>query len=427
LLKNDSIQESATLVGFKGKKGGSIIKADPLDELQSLAESAGARIECKVLQDSRKADPAFFITKGKVFELKELVEKKKSDVVIFNEELSPAQQRNLEDFLGAKVVDRTGLILDIFAQRARSREGKLQIELAQLNYIMPRLSGRGIEMSRLGGGIGTRGPGETKLEMDRRKIKERVLRIKKDLLKVRNTRTVQRFSRKRRFQYPAVLVGYTNAGKSTLLNRLTNANVSVESRLFSTLDPTTRRMRLSGGNEILLSDTVGFIDKLPHQLIQAFKATLEEVREAKLLLHVIDAGSPLIEEHITSVDRVLEEIGIREKDTIYILNKTDSIKDRSLIKFWSRKLEPVAAVSAKTGEGMDALYECLGRWVSRKTPKVYFKLPLSERRCIDRIIKSGKIFYKECHGNDMLIEALIDYKLAHNLRRFTVPSFEKTG
>jgi len=194
LLKNDSIQESATLVGFKGKEGGSIIKADPLDELQSLAESAGARIECKVLQDSRKADPAFFITKGKVFELKELVEKKKSDVVIFNEELSPAQQRNLEDFLGAKVVDRTGLILDIFAQRARSREGKLQIELAQLNYIMPRLSGRGIEMSRLGGGIGTRGPGETKLEMDRRKIKERVLRIKKELLKVMHKDIVDKIS-----------------------------------------------------------------------------------------------------------------------------------------------------------------------------------------------------------------------------------------
>lgn len=420
-------QEIATLVGFKEKNDRRGLTSDSMEELQRLAESAGARIESIILQDRRKVDPAFFITRGKVLELKEHIEKGKTDLVVFDEDLSPAQQRNLEDFLGVKLIDRTGLILDIFVQRARSREGKLQIESAQLDYIMPRLRGKGVEMSRLGGGIGTRGPGETKLEMDKRKIKERMHGIKRELLKVENTRTIQRLARRQRFQYPAVLVGYTNAGKSTLLNRLTKADVAVGDRLFSTLDPTTRRMRLSGGREILLSDTVGFINKLPHQLIAAFKATLEEVREASLLLNVVDISRPHVEENVRSVNLVLEEIGIREKDTVYILNKTDFIEENSLIGYWRRKLKPSVAVSAKTGEGMEELYEWLDRWISKKLPKLHFKLPLSERRCINRIMKSGKVFYKQCQGKDVLIEARIDYKLAHNLRRFVVPAFEKNG
>jgi GTP-binding protein HflX len=417
------MNERAILVGFKKKNERSIIASDPLDELQNLAESAGAQIICRVLQGYKKIDPAFFITRNKVTELKELIKNNQSNVVIFDEELFPTQQWNLEDFLGVKVIDRTGLILDIFAQRARTREGKLQIELAQMNYILPRLKGRGVELSRLGGGIGTRGPGEKKLEMDRRKIKERMLRIKKDVLKVGKTRAIQRYSRKRQLPYQAVFVGYTNTGKSTLLNSLTRANVPVEGKLFSTLDPTTRKMRLSGGNEILLSDTVGFINKLPHQLIAAFKATLEEVREAMLLLHVIDISNPLIEEHLASVNTILHEIGIREKDTIYILNKIDAIENPNLIRFWSRKLDPVIAVSAKTGEGMERLYQYLNGWISAKTPKVFFKFPISERRAIDRVMKGGKIFYKECHGDEMLIQARIDHRLAHNLKRFTVPSF----
>ena len=293
---------------------------------------------------------------------------------------------------------------------------------------MPRLRGKGLEMSRLGGGIGTRGPGETKLEMDRRKIKDKMLHIKQELRKVANTRMIQRCSRSHYLAYGAVLVGYTNAGKSTLLNRLAGSDVLVEDRLFSTLDPTTRRIRLSRGNEMLLSDTVGFINRLPHQLIAAFKSTLEEVREAALLLHVIDSTSPCIEEHVASVNSVLAEIGVGEQETVYVLNKTDALEDRGLVKFWSRKFEPVVSVSARTGEGMDALHKYLDRWMSQRMPKVCFKLPLSEHQAIERIIKSGRIFYKQAQGNEMLIEARIDYRLANSLKRFTVPGFaDKDG
>ncbi|MEI6128057.1 MAG: GTPase HflX, partial [Pseudomonadota bacterium] len=403
---------------------GTMLSPKPLEELQRLAESAGARTVGSLVMDCRKVDPAYFITRGKASELKSLVEEKDSNIVICNDELSPAQQRNLEDFLGVKVVDRTGLILDIFAQRARSREGRLQVELAQLDYSMPRLRGKGQEMSRLGGGIGTRGPGETKLEMDRRKIKVKMLHIKKELRKVANTRMIQRCSRSHHLAYGAVLVGYTNAGKSTLLNRLAGANVLTEDRLFSTLDPTTRRVRLSRGNEMLLSDTVGFINRLPHQLIDAFKSTLEEVREAALLLHVIDCTSPCVEEHAASVNTVLAEIGVGEKETLYILNKTDAQEDRSLIAFWSRKFDPVVAVSARTGEGMDLLHTNLDRWMSQRMPNVCLKLPLSEHRAIERIIKTGKIFYKESRGNEVLIEARIDYRLANILKKFKVSGFK---
>lgn len=423
MLYNHGDQERATLIAIREKGVRDGTQPNPLDELQRLAESAGARVAGGVVQDCRMFDPALFITKGKVSELKALVDENNSTVVIFNNELSPAQQRNLEDVLGRKVLDRTGLILDIFAQRARSREGKLQVELAQLDYIMPRLRGKGHELSRLGGGIGTRGPGETKLEMDRRKIKQRMGHLKDELRKVAHTRLIQRRSRSRHFEYSGVLVGYTNAGKSTLLNRLAGAHVPVENRLFSTLDPTTRKIRFPGGNEMLLSDTVGFINKLPHQLVAAFKATLEEVREAALLLYVIDCTSPFVEDHVRSVNSVLEELGVGEKDTVYLLNKTDALEDTSMITFWSRKFEHVFAVSARTGEGMDSLCSYLNRWIAQKTPKICFRIPFSEHRAIERIMKSGTIFYRESRDDAMLIEARIDYKLAHNLRRFTVPGF----
>lgn len=419
------IQERAVLVGFQAKAGRGVrATADPLEELQNLARSAGALAAGQIVHTLRAIDPAFFVTHGKAEALRDLAAEKQADLVIFDAELTAAQQRNLEDFLGIKVLDRTGLILDIFAQRARSREGKLQIELAQLNYLMPRLKGSAQELSRLGGGIGTRGPGEKKLEVDRRKIRERVIRIKHDLEKVRNTRSVQRHGRRTRFAYPAVFVGYTNAGKSSLLNRLTAAEVMAENRLFSTLDPTTRIMKLADGNEILLSDTVGFIHNLPHQLIAAFKATLEEVQEAQLLLHVIDVSNPCAEEHVASVNAVLEELGIHERETIYILNKIDALADRSLITFWTRRLSPVVAVSARTGEGLGSLAGQIDRWISVRTPKVCFRLPLSEQSVIDRILKSSKVLYKQCQGSELLITARIDYRLAHNLRRFAVPSFD---
>jgi len=415
--------EKAILVGLKQKTRRGPDRSDSLDELESLAKSAGACIAGTVTQDLKLIDPAFFIGRGKVSELEELIKSTEAKLAIFDEDLSVAQQRNLEDALGVTVIDRSGLILDIFAQRARSREGKLQVELAQLSYLLPRLRGKGVVLSRLGGGIGTRGPGETKLEMDRRKIKERMARLKKDLEQVKKVRTIQRRTRKYHGQHLAALIGYTNAGKSTLLNTLSDAHVVVEDRLFSTLDPTIRK--LPGVPQMLLSDTVGFIRKLPHQLIAAFKATLEEVTEAALLLHVIDISSPGIEEQVESVNAVLQEIGIHEKDTLYVLNKIDRITEPGLIGLWQRRLEPAVAVSAKTGAGIPELYAYLDRWISLQMPAVCFRLPLSEGRTIDQIYKHGTVIRREYRGQTVLLEAHVDEQLASALKRFSIPRFRK--
>jgi GTP-binding protein HflX len=416
-------QEKVILVGLKQKGCRGQDRSNSLDELESLAESAGACIAGTVTQDTKMIDPAFFIGRGKVSEVEELIKITDAELVIFDEDLSPAQQRNLEDVLSITVIDRTGLILDIFSQRARSREGKLQVELAQLSYLLPRLRGKGMVLSRLGGGIGTRGPGETKLEMDRRKIKERMARLKKDLEQVKKVRTVQRRTRKCTAQHLAALIGYTNAGKSTLINTLSDAHVEVADRLFSTLDPTIRK--LPGVSQMLISDTVGFIRKLPHQLIAAFKATLEEVTEAALLLHIIDISSPGIEEQVESVNAVLQEIGIHEKDTLYVLNKIDRISEPGLIGLWQRRLEPAVAVSAKTGAGIPELYAYLDRWISLQMPAVCFQLPLSEGRSIDQIYRHGTVIRTEYCGQTVLLEAHVDVQLAGALKRFSIPRFRK--
>ena len=415
--------EKAILIGLKQEGRREPYRLDSLVELQSLAASAGACIAGVITQDLKIIDPAFFIGRGKVSELEELIKITEATLVIFDEDLSVAQQRNLEDVLGVTVIDRTGLILDIFAQRARSREGKLQVELAQLSYVLPRLRGKGLLLSRLGGGIGTRGPGETKLEMDRRKIKERMARLKKDLEQVQKVRTIQRRTRTCSGQHLAALIGYTNAGKSTLLNTLSDAHVEAQDRLFSTLDTTIRR--LPGTRQILISDTVGFIRKLPHQLVAAFKATLEEVREAALLLHVIDVSSPGIEEQVRSVNAVLQEIGIHEKDTLYVLNKIDRVSEPGLIRLWQRRLEPSIAVSAATGAGIPDLHVYLERWLTRQMPAVCFRLPLSEGRAIDRIYTQGTVIHREYRGQMVLLEAHVDKQLASSLKRFSIPRLRK--
>ncbi|MCX5895114.1 MAG: GTPase HflX [Proteobacteria bacterium] len=417
-------QEKAVLVGLKRIKLTGPATSDSLDELTSLAESAGAQVTGRVTQDWKMVDPAFFIGRGKVAEVQELVRDTNANLIIFDDDLTPAQQRNLEDVTGVTVIDRTGLILDIFAQRARSREGKLQVELAQLSYLMPRLRGKGLVLSRLGGGIGTRGPGETKLELDRRKIKERMARVKKALEQIKKIRATQRISRKHATHYLAALIGYTNAGKSTILNTLTDATVPAENRLFSTLDPTIRK--IAGTTNILLSDTVGFIRKLPHQLIASFKATLEEINEASLLLHVIDVSSSFIDEQVNAVNSVLQEIGIHEKDTLYVLNKIDCLQERAVIRMWQRRLQPAVAVSARTGEGINELYDYIECWLSKKLQKVYFRLPPSEGSVIDQIFRNGTVTHKEYHGEDLLLEAHLDHRLAHNLERFSIPPFKKT-
>src|SRR5581483_10210112 len=294
-----------------------------LDELALLADTAGAEPIESVLQRRDHPDPATYIGSGKADELRGLADALDVDVVIFDDELTPAQQRNLEKLFARDVVDRVALILDIFAQHAHSQEGMVQVELAQLRYRLPRLRGRGLELSQQGGGIGTRGPGETQLEVDRRRIQRRITKLERDLAQLARTRATQRKARRRRALLRVALVGYTNAGKSTLLNRLTHARVLVEDRLFSTLDPTTRRLQLPGGETILCSDTVGFVRRLPHQLVEAFRSTLEEVAEADLLVHVVDGSAADAERQVEAVRTVLREIGAGDVPELLAVNKTD--------------------------------------------------------------------------------------------------------
>ena len=306
------------------------VPEESLEELAALADSAGATVAGHLLQQRPALDPATLIGSGKVDEIRARVHADLIDTVIFDRELSPTQLRNLERALDCKIVDRTQLILDIFAARARTREGQLQVELAQLNYLLPRLTGRGIQMSRLGGGIGTRGPGETKLETDRRRIAKRIAKLKQEIERVRATRSVQRSQRQAVPLSTVSLVGYTNAGKSTLFNRLTGAEVLADSRMFATLDPTVRQIRLPSGRRVLVSDTVGFIRNLPTTLVDAFRATLEEVTAAVLLLHVVDVTSSDASEHTAHVLAVLGEIGAETTPEILVLNKADRLEHQGV-------------------------------------------------------------------------------------------------
>jgi GTP-binding protein HflX len=340
----------ALLVGVCRKSQARWEAEDSLAELEQLTRSAGARVADIVLQERDRFDPRYLIGKGKALELRQRCAG--VDLVILDEELSGSQQRNLEELLSKRVVDRTGLILDIFAQRAQSREGKLQVELAQLDYLLPRLAGAWTHLERLGGGIGTRGPGETQLESDRRRIKTRMAKIRRDLEQVRRHRALLRRPR-RKVPFPIVaLVGYTNGGKSSLMNALTRAGVTVQDQLFATLDPTIRRLTLPGDRVALLSDTVGFIRKLPTQLVAAFQATLEEIQEADVLLHVVDISHPNAELQQAAVDVVLGELGLADRPTILVFNKIDRL---GRAPFSWRPGSGRVAISARTGVGLDDL------------------------------------------------------------------------
>lgn len=325
-----------------------------LDELARLADTAGADSVATLVQKRDSPDPKYFIGSGKIEELKALAAEHRANLAIFDHPLSPAQTRNIEDASGLKVIDRTELILDIFAQHARSREGKLQVELAQSTFLLTRLGGRGVMMSRLGGGIATRGPGETKLEYDRRHIRAKISELKKQIEKVRQERRIKRERRRQARIEVVALVGYTNAGKSTLLNALTQAGVLTENKLFATLDPTVRRLYLPSGRVVLLTDTVGFIQKLPHQLVAAFQATLEEVSEADLLLHVIDSSRQGYERQINAVYEVLEELHCIAKPLISVFNKADQL-EKKLSKKTLAKYKPAVVVSALKQEGLKEL------------------------------------------------------------------------
>lgn len=350
---SSSRREVALLIGLKRPHQPRWEAEESLEELAQLAVSAGAESAFRVLQERSVPDPRTLIGRGKAEDIRELCEEG-VDLVIFDDDLTGSQQRNLEATLQRKVIDRTGLILDIFAQRARSREGKLQVELAQLKYLLPRLTGHGADLSRLGGGIGTRGPGETQLEVDRRRIRRRVIKIEEELEKVQRHRALLRRRRQKQALPTAALVGYTNAGKSSLLNALTHAKLPVADKFFVTLDPTLRKVILPGGRAVLLSDTVGFIKKLPHQLVAAFKATLEEMRASDLLLHVIDIAHPQWQDQEQAVTAVLEELGMATKPLISLYNKVDKLPHPEAIAFLSRRPRSVVT-SANTGAGLSEL------------------------------------------------------------------------
>lgn len=343
--------EKTVLVG----KGESV----SFQELELLSQTAGAKVVASIVQKSRRTYPSTFVGTGKAEEIAMLCQSCKADLVIFDSDLSPAQQKNLEDIIHLKVIDRTQLILDIFARRARTREGKLQVELAMLSYLLPRLRGKGILLSRLGGGIGTRGPGETKLETDRRHITARIQTLKKEIQEIRTHRSLLRQGRKRSAMPVVALVGYTNAGKSTLLNTLCRASVTVEDKLFATLDPTTRKVVFPDKKEILITDTVGFIEKLPHHLVAAFRATLEEVQTADLLVHVVDVSHSDFEKHIEVVNKVLKDIEAFDKPVVLAFNKIDIASGNGNLD-WLRTDYPEAILlSALRKEGLAELTNTL--------------------------------------------------------------------
>src|ERR1700757_2156961 len=337
--------ERALLIGLEKEGVSKWDLRDSMEELRELASSAGAEVVDTVTQKLHRPTAPYYIGKGKAESIKDSFQHRQVTSVIFDDELSPAQGRNLENLLSRKVLDRTQLILDIFAQRARSREGRLQIELAQLQYLLPRLTRMWDHLSRQTGGIGTRGPGETQLEVDRRRVQERIARLERELEAVRKTRAIQREGRKRH-QWPvAAVVGYTNAGKSTLLNLLTGADVVAEDKLFATLDPTTRSFVLPNKQRVLLTDTVGFLRKLPHTLIESFKATLEEVNEADLLIHIADLSHPRLDEQMEAVDRVIKELDAFGKQTLIVFNKIDNLPNRELVDSYIKRFPGLVAIA----------------------------------------------------------------------------------
>jgi GTPase len=412
---------------------------ESLDELKSLADTAGAHVEETIVQSRQAPDSATLIGSGKLEELRRLVTFHEADMVLFDAELTPTQLRNLERALHCKILDRTQLILDIFARRARTREGQLQVELAQLNYLLPRLAGRGAEMTRQGGGIGTRGPGETQLETDRRGIYRRIKKLNDQLENVRGGRGTQRRQRQSVPLATVALVGYTNAGKSTLFNRLTGAAVLADARMFATLDPTVRHLTLPSRRKVLASDTVGFIRNLPTTLVKAFRATLEEVTEAALLLHVVDASSPSAPQHTAHVFEVLADIGADQTQQILVLNKMDeieatsggetesltqrvqSLEQRIMGEVKASARTPAVPVSARTGAGFDALLQAIDKAlpldpVSRQR----FLIPAGEGSLIHLLHERAKVLSSQYRDDVCELEAEVPESVQRRLSRYLV-------
>ncbi len=382
-----------------------------LDELAELADTAGGEIVARMIQHLPHPDPVTYLGKGKVQELREMMDALEADAVICDDELAPSQHRNLADLLDAKVVDRTMLILDIFAGRATTSEGKIQVEMAQLKYRATRLTGKGTALSRLGGGIGTRGPGETKLETDRRVIQKRIARLSSE---IRSMKTVRETTRKKRSRSPvptAAIIGYTNAGKSTLLNRLTGAGILAEDKLFATLDPTTRAFVLPGGMKVLLTDTVGFINKLPHHLVDAFRSTLEEARYADLILHVVDISSSEAEMHRDVVYETLDELGVKDIPVITVLNKEDLLSAEEIgtrkLLFRDSRAEDVIPISCVTDAGLEELFGAIENVLQRNGTYIEELIPYSDAARLVRIRRYGRVISEEYTDEGTLIKAFV--------------------
>lgn len=404
-----------------GKSDNLWTQEDSLEELRQLAETAGAVVKAKFFQKRPKPDPGYFIGRGKVQELALFAQQEDIDVCIFDEELSPAQQRNLEQALGIKVLDRTALILDIFAQRARTNEGKLQVELAQMQYTLPRIMGQGLSLSRLGGGIGTRGPGETKLETDRRTIRDRIAYIKDSIDKVQNVRKLHRAKRSKN-QIPSIsLVGYTNAGKSTLLNVLTRSEVYARDQLFATLDPTTRQLRLPDKRQAILTDTVGFIQRLPHQLVAAFKSTLEETLDADLLLHIVDVSHPLYKEQSEAVYKVLAEIGAQDKPVLCVYNKIDKLGPESsgLLEQLQHRQDTIC-ISAKQQIGLEELLTAITSHLKLKSIELKLLIPYSDSAAAARMHVIGTVLSEEYSDQGTVMLVRVDTADAGQCEKYLI-------
>jgi GTP-binding protein HflX len=411
--------ERALLVGVFGRRTGREAAEESIGELASLTETAGGEVVAAVLQERRAVDSATFIGKGKATEIGDLCKKEEIDLVVFDDDLSPAQARNLERLTGRRVIDRSQLILDIFATGARTSVAKAQVELAQIEYTLPRLRRMWEHLSRTGGGIGTRGPGETQLEVDRRRIRRRMFTLRKMLSKVEQDRAV-RTSRRKQF-VKASLVGYTNTGKSTLFNTLTSANVSTGDRLFETLDATTRILRLPLKEVVLISDTVGFIRKLPHHLVASFHATLECVIEADIIIHVADIGHPDHESQIAAVRSVLEEIGATGKREILVFNKVDKVKDECVLKAALRRYDEAIPLSALYGWGIDAVKERLLQLVLDRKEEVRISLPSEDGKMLSYLHKYGTVLERELVDGRLSLLVKIERRYMKPLAEYVEP------
>ncbi len=412
--------DSVLLVGVQLRGEEEWKVKDTMDELAQLVESAGAEVAGRFLCRQPQIKAGHYIGSGKAQEIAEWIKENPVSMVVFDDDLTPAQGRNLEKVLETRVLDRTQLILDIFAQRAQTKEGCLQVELAQHQYLLPRLRNMWTHLERQKGGIGLRGPGETQLEMDRRRIEDLIKTIKRDLELVRTRRTEQRRGRRRHGWALVSIVGYTNAGKSTLLNRLSGSEIYAEDQLFATLDPTTRQVELPNAEPMLMTDTVGFIQKLPHHLVESFKATLEEVVEADLIVHVVDASHPLVDTQIEAVHKVLDEIGGLEKPMLFVFNKIDNERGRNAAKRLARQFPRSASVSALTGEGIEELFDELADCLKGRKMDLKLSVPMSEGKLLSTLKKNASILEAEYEGANAELLVRVSAQLAAQCRPFAV-------